>query len=297
MKRRTFLFETSLFAFSIGIAGKIRWDGKSYVGLEPTTTDILGPYYRPGAPFKTDLVQAGTNGELMHFSGTIFDKTGKTPVKDALVEIWHCNEHGVYDNTSDEYVYRAAARTGKDGKYHFRTIMPVPYSVSNTATRPAHIHMRISGTGEQDLVTQIYFKGDKHIPEDSSASDPRSLNRILDMSRNDKNEIMVAFDIILQDSYQLDAASFKKIEGLYQMSDKSMVSFYRDGDDLFAKINGQIMEAMEYRGDNSFEGGLGQTKARFVFGTDGTVKTVITYLDDNNKPVNIEGDKILKYPG
>ena len=38
----------------------------------------------------------------------------------------------------DEYVYRAAARTGKDGKYHFRTIMPVPYSVSNTATRPAH---------------------------------------------------------------------------------------------------------------------------------------------------------------
>ena len=76
-----------------------------------------------------------------------------------------------------------------------------------------------------------------------------------------------------------------------------MVSFYRDGDDLFAKINGQIMEAMEYRGDNSFEGGLGQTKARFVFGTDGTVKTVITYLDDNNKPVNIEGDKILKYPG
>ena len=65
-------------------------DGKSYVGLEPTTTDILGPYYRPGAIFKTDLVQAGTNGELMHFSGTIFDKTGKTPVKDALVEIWHC---------------------------------------------------------------------------------------------------------------------------------------------------------------------------------------------------------------
>ena len=51
----------------------------------------------------------------------------------------------------DEYVYRAAARTGKDGKYHFRTIMPVPYSVSNTATRPAHSYAYIRHRG-QDLV-------------------------------------------------------------------------------------------------------------------------------------------------
>lgn len=296
MKRRTFLFETSMAAFSIGVAGKIKWNGSSYVGEEPTTTDILGPYYRPGAPLKADLVQAGTAGEILHFGGTIFDKDGKTAVRDALVEIWHCNEHGEYDNTSDDYIYRAACKTGKDGKYAFRTILPVAYSVSATSSRPAHIHMRISGTGQQDLVTQIYFKGDKHIPEDSSSSDPRSLNRILDITVNDQKEKVVQFDIVLKEAYVLDAAAFKKLEGLYQMSDKSMADFYRDGDELFVKLNGQIMEAMDYKGNNSFEGGLGQTKVQFELTANGGVKAIITYLDDNNKPANVEGNKILKYP-
>src|SRR5215211_5264817 len=100
MKRRKFIQHSSLLALSVGVFGKIIWDGEKYVGTDPTTTDILGPFYRPGAPFKTDLVQAGTKGELLHFSGIVFDKDGKTPVKEALIEIWHCNETGVYDNTS-----------------------------------------------------------------------------------------------------------------------------------------------------------------------------------------------------
>ena len=74
MKRRTFLYESSLIAFSIGVAGKIKWNGHAYVGENATTTDILGPYYRPGAPFKTDIVRPGTKGEVLHFGGTIFEK-------------------------------------------------------------------------------------------------------------------------------------------------------------------------------------------------------------------------------
>jgi len=87
MKRRKFIRDSSLLAFSIGVFGKIKWNGQSYVGEDPTTTDILGPFYRPGAPLRTDLVRPGTNGEILHFSGTIFGKDGKTPVKNALVEI------------------------------------------------------------------------------------------------------------------------------------------------------------------------------------------------------------------
>ena len=295
MKRRKFILDSSVLAFSIGVFGKIKWDGKSYVGEDPTTADILGPFYRPGAPMRTDLVRPGTKGEILHFGGTIFNKDGKTPAKNAFVEIWHCNENGVYDNTSDDYIYRAAWKTSGDGKYNFRTIRPVPYSASQVSWRPAHIHMRISGTGEQDLVTQIYFKGDKYIPGDSSSSDPRSLNRILEVSKNEKNEKMVKFDIVLRDAYILDTASFKKIAGLYQMSDKSMGEFYREGDELFVKVNGQIMEAMEYKGNNSFEGGLGQLKAQFELLSDGGVKVKASYLDDDNKVVNIEGTKLIKY--
>src|SRR4030095_16468456 len=111
MKRRKFIQDSAMLALTVGVFGKIKWDGEKYVGGDPTTTDILGPFYRPGAPFKTDLVQAGTKGELLHFNGTVFGKDGKSPVNGALVEIWHCNEEGAYDNTSDNYVYRASQKT------------------------------------------------------------------------------------------------------------------------------------------------------------------------------------------
>ena len=292
MKRRKFIQDSSLLALSVGVFGKIKWDGEKYVGGDPTTTDILGPFYRPGAPFKTDLVQPGTKGEILHFSGTVFGKDGKA-LKNALVEIWHCDENGTYDNTSDNYVYRASAKTSADGKYNFKSIYPVPYAVSAALTRPAHIHMRISASGVQDLVTQVYFKGDKHIADDISAKDPRALNRVLDMTKNAKNEKVVKFDIYLKEEYVLEAAAFKKIEGLYEMSDKSMIEFYKDGDQLFAKVNGQIMEAMDYKGNNSFAGGIDYIKAKFELLEKGVTKVKVTITE--GKPVEITGTKLLKY--
>ncbi len=297
MKRRNFIYSSSLIAMSAGVFGKIKWDGHAFVGEDPTTTDILGPFYRPGAPLRTELIRQGTKGQLLHFSGTVFAKDGKTPLKNSLVEIWHCDENGVYDNTSDEYIYRAAFQTGSDGKYHFKTILPVPYMVGAETTRPAHIHMRISGNTQQDLVTQVYFKGDENISKDESAGDPRSLNRILESSTNSKNEKVVKFDIVLKDEYVLDAAAFKKITGLYRLNDKSQMEFYKQGDQLFAKINGQIMEAMDYKGNNSFEGGLGRVKTAFEFPAGGSVKVKVTYMEGPEKYITIEGDKMLKYPG
>jgi catechol 1,2-dioxygenase len=293
MKRRKFIQDSAMLALTVGVFGKIKWDGEKYVGTDPTTTDILGPFYRPGAPFKTNLVQPGTKGETLHFSGTIIGKDGKSPVNGALVEIWHCNEDGVYDNTSDNYVYRASAKTSAKGKYEFKTIMPVPYAAGQTLVRPAHIHMRISANGVQDLVTQIYFKGDKYIAGDISAKDPTALNRILDMTKNAKNEITVKFDVYLKEEYVLEATAFKKIVGLYEMSDKSMIEFYKDGDQLFAKINGQIMEAMDYKGDNSFAGGVGYVTAKFELLSGGGAKVKVTIKDD--KPIELEGTKLLKY--
>jgi len=296
MKRRNFIHNSSLVALSVGVFGSIKWDGAKFIGNEPTTTDILGPFYRPGAPIISDLVRPGTKGEVMHFGGVVFQKDGTTPVSNALVEIWHCNENGVYDNTSDEYIYRAAWKTGADGKYHFRTILPVAYNAGPTNIRPAHIHMRISGTSQQDLVTQIYFKGDKYIATDQSASDPLSKSRILPISQNSKNEKEVKFDIALQDEYVPDAAAFKKVSGLYEMSDKTLCDFYRQGDQLFVKINGQIMEAMDYKGNNSFEGGLSMVKTQFELLSGGGVKVTVAYEGDNKKIIKTEGSKILKYP-
>jgi len=77
------------------------------------------------------------------------------------------------------------------------------------------------------------------------------------------------------------------------MSDKSMIEFYKDGDQLFAKINGQIMEAMDYKGNNTFAGGIGYVTAKFELLNDGSAKVKVTITED--KPIEITGTKLLKY--
>lgn len=98
MKRRNFVKHSALTAFSMAAFGSISWNGKSFEGDTPTTTDILGPYYRPGSPMRMDLVPAGAKAAVMHLSGTIFKSDGKTPLPDVMIEAWQCDEHEKYDN-------------------------------------------------------------------------------------------------------------------------------------------------------------------------------------------------------
>ncbi|GLU30260.1 hypothetical protein Busp01_01020 [Trinickia caryophylli] len=65
------------------------------------------------------------------------------PVAGALVECWHANSKGFYSHfdptgAQSEFNLRGAVKTGPDGKYEFRTLMPVGYGCpprSNCSTR------------------------------------------------------------------------------------------------------------------------------------------------------------------
>ena len=59
----------------------------------------------------------------MHLIGTVYQKDGKTPLANTLIEAWQCDENEHYDNTSDEYLFRGAVKTDIDGKYAFKTIL------------------------------------------------------------------------------------------------------------------------------------------------------------------------------
>src|SRR5688572_29168448 len=111
MIRREFLRESSMFAIGVSAFGTIRLNDGHFEGDNPTTTDILGPFYRPNAPFRTNLNPTGYTGKLFHLSGTVFKADGKTPFPDALIEIWQCDSSQVYDNTSDDFAYRASQKT------------------------------------------------------------------------------------------------------------------------------------------------------------------------------------------
>jgi catechol 1,2-dioxygenase len=296
MRRRTFVKNSALTAFSVAAFGAIQWNGKSFEGDTRTTTDILGPFYRPGAPMRSNLVPTGSTGNLLFLNGTVFQENGKTPMANALIECWQCDEHERYDNTSDEYLYRGALTTDKDGKYSFRTIIPVPYK-DGDGWRPAHIHLRISSGDHQDLITQIYFKGDPHIAKDPAANSPESASRILEIKKNSAREDVVKFDIIMGKPFLLNDAGYKKITGLYELKN-GMAEFTRQDDLLFMKINGQYMEGMVYKGDNLFEGGMGANQARFEILANGDVKCVIKLWDfpsDKSFLTSHEGMKVLKY--
>ncbi|MEB2782656.1 hypothetical protein U3A58_19870 [Algoriphagus sp. C2-6-M1] len=117
MKRRKFVMSSALTALSISAFGAIHWNGKSFEGDTVTTTDILGPFYRPGSPMRSNLMPPNSTGEVMHLTGTVFQKDGKTPMSNALIEAWQCDENEKYDNTSDDYMFRGMVKTGDDGTY------------------------------------------------------------------------------------------------------------------------------------------------------------------------------------
>jgi len=296
MERRTFIKNTSLVATTVAVFGNVQWVSGKAVGDSPTTTDILGPYYRPGAPFRTNINPQGFSGIPLHLSGTIYKDDGKTAFKDCLIEVWQCNHKGEYDNVSDDYSYRGAARTGDDGSYHFISTYPTAYMIDQSSNkyRPSHIHMRVEGgMGERDLITQIYFKGDPHLETDPSSSSPTAINRILETSKNSKGEIVVDFDVIMSKEFPLDNAVFGMLTGIYDTGNNSRVEFFRKGDLLYAKWNGQIEDALYYKGNNSFEDGMGET-VQFELPEGGAVRFSISYTENGN-PKTMKGTRILKY--
>ena len=296
MQRRSFIKNSTLTVISVSTFGALNWNGKNFEGDTPTTTDILGPFYRPGAPMRTSLRLPNSTGKLIVLKGKIFREDGKTAINDAFVEIWHCDENQVYDNTSDEYKYRGGQRTKADGKYEFKSILPVPYKAvpdNEASWRPAHIHMRVSVPGQQDLVTQIYFKNGKYVDTDKWASAPQAVNRILTIGKNNSGESEIVFNVIMNKEIPLDKKVYDKITGLYEVGDNNFIEFIKSDDLLLMKQNGQLWASLKYIGNNTFEGGIGYPKASFELQKDETVKVVVVTEIPTLKTYN--GTKYLKY--
>lgn len=197
MDRKKFLVTASLTAFSISVFGRTKWSNNQFIGDCDTTNDILGPFYRPDAPLRQDLTVEDIEGAIIELKGHVYKSDCTTPLKNALVEIWHCNTHGEYDNESDQYHQRAKWHTNKNGEYSFKTILTGKY-LNGGQYRPTHIHFRVSEANGQELISQIYFKGDPHIASDPWASQKKAELRVLPISLEDtKGNLTVNFDIYL----------------------------------------------------------------------------------------------------
>lgn len=152
-----------------------------------TPRTIEGPLYVAGAPLrdgvsKIDLDADADAGPLV-IRGKVTGPDGK-PVANAVVECWHANSHGFYSHfdptgAQSDFNLRGAVRTGADGVYEFRTLMPVGYgcpphgatqqllnALARHGNRPAHVHFFVSSDQHRKLTTQINIEGDPLIWDD-----------------------------------------------------------------------------------------------------------------------------------
>ena len=104
-------------------------------------------------------------GEIAHFTGRLFAENG-SPVRNAFIEIWQSDVNGSYIHTEGRNDGKIDANfqgygrflTDAEGRYYFRTIKPVPYTLQGQFRAP-HIHVAVSKAGQRIMATQALVKG------------------------------------------------------------------------------------------------------------------------------------------
>lgn len=138
----------------------------------PTNDDIEGPFWIEGVPVRDVLVTAGEPGVRLRLEGVVRDGTCAA-VSGAVVEIWHADADGAYDD-SEDLRFRGQVATDAAGQYRFETIVPGRY-LNGATYRPSHIHMKVHVAGEERLTTQVYFEGDPYLEADPWAEPARTV--------------------------------------------------------------------------------------------------------------------------
>jgi protocatechuate 3,4-dioxygenase beta subunit len=116
---------------------------------EPTIAQTAGPYYTPNTPERTSFLEEGMAGTHLLLSGFVLT-TACQPVGRALLDFWHCDDAGVYDNAG--YRLRGHQFSDEQGRYQLETIVPGVYP-----GRTRHIHVKVQAPNQPVLTTQLYF--------------------------------------------------------------------------------------------------------------------------------------------
>src|SRR5205814_5726423 len=71
--------------------------------LVPTEDNILGPYYRKGAPFRAKVTPPLEAGTVLLIAGRVWGHDTKKPLAGAVLDVWQANADGRYDNDDPDH--------------------------------------------------------------------------------------------------------------------------------------------------------------------------------------------------
>src|SRR5690348_6469998 len=64
----------------------------------PTEDNILGPFYRPGAPYRAKITPPLEPGTVLLVRGQVWGHDTRKPLANATLDVWQANASGRYDN-------------------------------------------------------------------------------------------------------------------------------------------------------------------------------------------------------
>jgi protocatechuate 3,4-dioxygenase beta subunit len=207
--RRQFLRNTTLSTLSAGLLPSIvksndSLQTKSSSVCNPTTLDYYGqgPFYTANAPtiINNQLASQSEPGTRLILSGIVQTIDCSTAIPNTLIDVWHANNAGAYDNTG--FNLRGKTESNAQGYYVLETILPGKY-LNGASYRPSHIHFKITPPNFPTFITQLYFQGDIDIPGDAAASITsgtyNATNRIIPITLNDQGIYEGTWDIVVNE--------------------------------------------------------------------------------------------------
>lgn len=174
------------------------WQAGEQAARKPTPSEVLGPFFKKGAPNEAVLHKPGTPGFPLKVLGKVYNSSGEK-VEGARIDLWHADHAGRYDVVG--YKYRTKLVVLASAEYAIDTIMPGHYD-----DRPAqHIHYMITAPGHKTLVTQTYFMTDPFFEGDvdknyrkRGVAENRDLVLPVTLYETGTPRAAITFDIVLE---------------------------------------------------------------------------------------------------
>lgn len=177
-----------------------------------TEATVFGPFHVEDAPQYAlgDDIANGAKGTPCLVRGTVKGLDGQ-PVPGAVIDVWQSDDDGLYD-VQHEHIDHAQARgivtADGEGRYHFRSIVAVPYAIPHDGPvgqmlqatgrhpwRPAHLHFMIKAPGYETLITHVFRDNSQYLDSDAVFGVRQSL--VCDWLEQPDGTFLMEYDFVL----------------------------------------------------------------------------------------------------